>query len=29
MISLLAIAAEDTGVLLIIEDIHWADSSTR
>jgi class 3 adenylate cyclase len=29
MISLLAIPADDTGVLLIIEDIHWADASTR
>jgi class 3 adenylate cyclase len=29
MISLLTIPADDTGVLLVIEDIHWADASTR
>ena len=29
MISLLAIPAKETGLLLVIEDIHWADASTR
>ncbi|HYZ46036.1 MAG TPA: AAA family ATPase, partial [Actinomycetota bacterium] len=29
IISLLSIPANDAGVLLVIEDIHWADASTR
>jgi class 3 adenylate cyclase len=29
ILSLLAIAAEDRALLLVVEDIHWADASTR
>ena len=29
ILALLAIAAEDGGLLLIVEDLHWADASTR
>src|SRR5579864_5627186 len=29
VLALLRIAAGDTGLLLIVEDLHWADASTR
>lgn len=29
MLALLGIAAEEHGLLLVVEDLHWADASTR
>jgi class 3 adenylate cyclase len=29
ILALLGLAAEDSGLLLIVEDLHWADASTR
>ena len=29
ILALLALAAEERGLLLIVEDLHWADASTR
>lgn len=29
IVSLLAVPATETGLLLVVEDIHWADASTR
>src|SRR3954469_15397940 len=29
IVSLLAIPADDHGLLLVVEDVHWADASTR
>jgi predicted ATPase/class 3 adenylate cyclase len=29
VIALLSLAAQDQGVLLVVEDVHWADSATR
>jgi predicted ATPase/class 3 adenylate cyclase len=29
VVALLALAAQDQGVLLVVEDVHWADSATR
>jgi predicted ATPase len=29
VVTLLRVVAQDQGLLLVVEDVHWADSATR